>query len=97
MGDSNFLVKDSITAFRTTLKEVLHKPYTEISAMRRIGTLNKVLYQLKLVELCVKLAPKDSRDVWKYAGNESPEELAEMDFDAFMKSARRLEIHGRER
>jgi len=97
MGDSNFLVKDSIAAFRTTLKEVLLKPYTEISAMRRIGTLNKVLYQLKLVELCVKLAPKDSRDVWKYAGNESPEELAEMDFDAFLKSARPLEIHGRER
>lgn len=96
MGDCNCLVKDSILSFREALQEVLVKPYAKISAMRRIGSLENVLYQLKLVELCVKLAPKDSKDVWKYAGNETPDDLADMDFDSFMKTARPLAIDGRE-
>lgn len=96
MGDCNRLVTDSITAFRDALREVLVKPYAEISAMRRIGSLEKVIQQLKLVELCVKLAPMDSKDVWKYAGNEAPDELADTDFDTFLKTARRLVIDSRE-
>lgn len=96
MGDCNRLVADSIGDFRNTLCELLAKPYAEISSMRRIGTLENVLHQLKLVELCVTLAPGDSKDVWKYAGNETPDELADMTFDAFMKTAVRLEIGGGE-
>lgn len=95
MGDCNLLVADSIAEFRAALRKVLIMPYSEISSMRRIGSLEKVQQQLKLVELCVKLAPGDSKDVWKYAGNETPDDLADMDFDSFMKSARRLEIERR--
>ncbi|MEI6206582.1 MAG: biotin-independent malonate decarboxylase subunit beta [Desulfuromonadales bacterium] len=96
MGDCNLLVADSIAAFRDALRGVLAKPHAEISAMRRIGSLEKVLHQLRLVALCVKLAPRDSRDVWKYAGNGSPDELADMDFDTFLKTAERLVIDDRE-
>jgi malonate decarboxylase beta subunit len=96
IGDCNLLVADSIAAFRNAVREVLVKPYAEISAMRRIGSLKNVIYQLKLVELCVNLAPKDSKDVWKYAGNEAPDDLADTDFDTFLKTARRLVIDSRE-
>jgi malonate decarboxylase beta subunit len=96
MGDCNFLVKDSISAFRCALRDLLGKPYSEISAMRRIGSLENVVRQLKLVDLSVTLAAKDSKDVWKYACNDNPEELANVDFDIFLQTARRLVIDGRE-
>jgi malonate decarboxylase beta subunit len=96
MGDCNLLVKDSVAAFRDALRTVLVKPYPDISAMRRIGSVENVMRQLKLVDLCVKLAPRDSKDVWKYAGNNNPDGLAEMDFDTFLKTAVRLELDGRE-
>lgn len=96
MGDCNLLVKDSVAAFRDALRTVLVKPYHDISAMRRIGSVENVMRQLKLVDLCVKLAPRDSKDVWKYAGNDNPDGLADMDFNTFLKTAVRLELDGRE-
>jgi malonate decarboxylase beta subunit len=92
MGDCNVLVADSVDAFRNALREVLAKPYTGMDVFRRIGSLEKVLYQLKLVDLCVKIAPKDSRDVWKYAGNANPDALVDMPVDVFLKTAKRLKI-----
>ena len=92
MGDCNFLVADSMTAFRNALREALAIPYVEIDAFRRIGSLEKVEYQLKLVDLCVKLAPKDSKDVWKYAGNENPDAVADMSLDVFLKTVKRLTV-----
>jgi malonyl-S-ACP:biotin-protein carboxyltransferase subunit MadC len=92
MGDSNFLVADSIAAFRNALREVLAVPYAELDPFRRIGSLEQVQYQLKLVDLCVKLAPRDSRDVWKFAGNEDPETLADMSLAKFLNAAKRLKI-----
>ena len=92
MGDCNVLVADSIEAFRKALGEVLLKPYADLAVLRRIGSLEKVQYQLKLVDLCVKIAPKDSRDVWKYAGNENPDALVDMPLDLFLKTAKRLKI-----
>jgi len=92
MGDCNFLVEDSIMDFRNTMREVLAKPYAEIDALRRIGSLEKVQRQLKLVELCVKLAPKDSRDVWKYAGNDNPGGLVDMPLKELLKKVKRLKI-----
>lgn len=92
MGDCNFLVADSIAAFRNALSEVLAIPYAQIDAMRRIGSLEKVEDQLKLVDVCVKLAPKDSKDVWKYAGNENPDAVADMSLDLFLKTVKRLKI-----
>lgn len=92
MGDSNFLVADSIAAFRITLCEALAIPYSQIDAFRRIGSLEKIQYQLKLVDLCVKLMPKDSKDVWKYAGNDDPNTLVNMSLDMFLKTVKRLKI-----
>jgi malonate decarboxylase beta subunit len=94
MGDCNFLVADSVMNFRNAVREILAKPYAEIDSLRRIGSLEKVQHQLKLVELCVKLAPKDSRDVWKYAGNENPDSLVDMPLDVFLKKVQRLKIAG---
>ena len=92
MGDCNFLVADSVAAFRNVLCEVLAIPYAEIDAFRRIGSLEKVEYQLKLVDLCVKLAPKDSKDVWKYAGNEDPDAVVNMSLGVFLKTVKRLTV-----
>ena len=92
MGDCNVLVEDSVDAFRKALVSVLAQPYASMDMLRRIGSLNKVLHQLKLVDLCVKLAPKDSKDVWKYAGNEVPEALVDMHLDVFMGEVKRLNI-----
>jgi hypothetical protein len=43
-----------------------------------------------LVELCVETAPKDSKDVWKTAGNEFPDDLVDMPLDEFLKTVKRL-------
>jgi malonate decarboxylase beta subunit len=92
MGDCNFLVADTVAAMRNALREVLALPYAKIDAFRRIGSLDKVEYQLKLVDLCVKLSPKDSKDVWKYAGNENPGALVDMNLDTFLKTVKRLRV-----
>jgi malonate decarboxylase beta subunit len=90
MGDCNYLVADAVAAFRETLLEVLAKPYAEIAQMACIGSLGKVQEQLKLVELCASLSPKDAMDVWKYAGNQNPEGLLDMPLDEFLRKVRRL-------
>lgn len=91
MGDANYLVDKKVANFYEALKDVVGKPMSEIEKMRRIGSLPLVEKQLKCVELSVKLHPKDSRDVWKYAGNEDPQALADMSYADFMKSVKRLE------
>lgn len=90
MGDCNYLVKDSVAAFRTALCTVLAKPYAEIAEMACIGSLEKVQSQLQRVDLCARLSPKDSRDVWKHAGNESPDDLVDMPLDEFLNNVKRL-------
>jgi len=94
MGDCNYLVEDSIAAFRAQLAEVLDKPMNEVTAMRRIGSLPLVRKQLKGVALSVSLAPKDSRDVWKYAGNQDPGALVDMSTADFLKTVKRLNLEG---
>lgn len=90
MGDCDALVDDSNEAFRAALKEILSKTYPEIAAMGCIGSLSKVETQLKWVDLCVKLSPKDAKDVWRYVGNGAPDDLVDMPLDKFLKSVRRL-------
>ena len=92
MGDCNFLVADSIAAFRKALLDALALPYSEIERFSRIGSLERVNYQLKLVDLCAKLAPKDSRDVWRYAGNENPDSVVDMSLEKFLATVKRLKI-----
>ena len=90
MGDCNALVADSIVAFRNALKDVLVKPYADLSAMSCIGSLAKVEAQLKGVELCARLSPKDAKDVWRYAGNTAPDELVDMPLEEFLRTVKRL-------
>lgn len=92
MGDANYLVDDSIKAFRQQLSDVLALPYSSIPAMERIGSLPLVEKQLKGVALSVELQPKDSTDVWKYAGNENPEALVDMSVSDFLKNVKRLQL-----
>lgn len=92
MGDCDFLVADSIPAFRKALQEVLALPYARLEPFRRIGSLEKVQYQMKLVEICTQLSPKDSKDVWKFAGNKDPEGVADLSVSNFLKSVKRLNV-----
>jgi malonate decarboxylase beta subunit len=92
MGDCNLLVADTIAAFRQGLGKVLAMPYAEIDALRRIGSLEKVLTQLGTVAALVEISPHDSRDVWTYAGNAAADKLVDMKLDEFLKTVKRLEI-----
>ena len=94
MGDCNYLVEDTIAAFRAQVAEVLVKPMSELAAMRRIGSLALVKKQLNGVALSVSLAPKDSRDVWQYAGNPEPGALVDMSTADFLKTVKRLNLEG---
>ena len=55
-----------------------------------IGSLAKVQVQLKWVDLCATLKPKDAKDVWRYAGNGAPNDLVDMPLHLFLKSVKRL-------
>ena len=90
MGDCNLLAADSICDFRKNLQDVLSQPYADIAEMACIGNLEKVEAQLELVNLCVKIAPKDAKDVWKHAGNEAPDTLVDMSLEEFRRTVKRL-------
>lgn len=91
MQDANFLVENRIGAFKEQLDEVLKMPFTEMEKFRRIGSLKLVEEQLQLVKLAADLAPGDSKDVWKYLGNENVEALPEMSTAEFVKTVKRRE------
>ncbi len=91
MGDCNLLVEDTIAAFRQGLVKVLAMSYAEIDTLRRIGSLDKVKAQLRTVAALVEIAPRDSRDVWTFAGNPAAETLVDMKLDNFLKTVKRLE------
>lgn len=93
VGDCNFLVDDRIDAFRAQVTQVLGLPFKDLEAFRRIGTLDLVRKQMKLVELSVSLHPADSRDLWKHAGNENPGELINLSVKDFLARVKRLEIN----
>jgi len=89
MQDCNFLVEDSIEAFRKQLAEVLTLSMLSIEELRRVGSEKLVEEQLDLVKLAVGLNPRDSMDIWKYFGNESPSILPELSLEEFLKQAKR--------
>lgn len=90
MGDCNVLVDDSIARFRGGLQQILSLSYADIAELRRVGSLEKVEQQLRQVAALGDLAPRDSRDVWRYAGNPDADALVDMDLASFLKSAKRL-------
>ncbi len=92
MGDANFLVDDSVAAFRAQLAELCALPIEAFEPMRRIGSPELVEKQLRGVALAVEIAPTDARDVWRHAGNNDPVGLADGPISDFRKSVRRLEL-----
>lgn len=96
MGDANYLVEDSVAAFRERLAAVLQLPMAAISAMRRIGTPGLARRQLNYVRLSATLRPNDSRDVWKHAGNADPDALIDMSAADFCETAKRLDPDAQE-
>lgn len=87
--DCNYLVEDTIGAFKEALVEVAAIPMEEIEGMRRIGSLKLVQEQQGLVKLVGEMQPKDSMDLWKYYGNENPAELPELTTAEFLKVVKR--------
>jgi malonate decarboxylase beta subunit len=90
MGDCNYLVHDTVAAFRAQLTELTELTIEEFEPLRRIGSEALVEKQLRGVALAVELAPTDSRDVWRYAGNNDPVGLADGPFADFCKTVQRL-------
>lgn len=89
MRDCNALVADSISAFRSALKEMLEAPYEVVCACRRIGSYSLVKEQLKLVALAAELCPSDAMDVWQYYGNTEPSLIPEQSSAEFLKTVHR--------
>ncbi len=88
MQDCNYLVEDSIEGFRKQLQDIFAEPYSEVEKYRKIGSLKLVEEQLELVKLASEEDFKDSKDVWKFFGNENPDILPELDLDEFLKTVK---------
>ncbi|AWB07923.1 biotin-independent malonate decarboxylase subunit beta (plasmid) [Azospirillum humicireducens] len=92
MGDANFLVDDTVAAFRAQLADLCALPVASFEAMRRIGSPELVEKQLRGVALAAELKPTDARDIWRHAGNNDPVGLADGPLSDFRKSVRRLAL-----
>jgi malonate decarboxylase beta subunit len=90
MGDCNYLIEDSIAAFRKQARLIAAMPTDEIESMRRIGSRKTVEQQMKLVELAAQHAPADSKDMWELFGNATPQALVDAGFSDFMTQVKRL-------
>lgn len=87
LRDSAYLVRDTIGSFRQQLVEVLCMPYDKIVLCRSIGSMELVEEQLKVVATAVENKPRDSKDVWRYYGNEEWDRIPDMEYDEFMEKA----------
>lgn len=94
MQDCAFLVNDKIGAFWRQIRDVLRQPYSEIVKYRSIGSAELVEEQLDLVALAAELKPKDSKDVWRYYGNQNAEDIPDMYFETFAETAKRRPRRG---
>ncbi|WP_339061374.1 biotin-independent malonate decarboxylase subunit beta [Tepidibacillus marianensis] len=92
LGDSNYLVRDNIYAFREKVQEVVSLPLDQIENHRRIGSLQNVVQQMNLVNEALEVDPNDAMDMWKRYGNEKVEILLDLSFDQFMQNAVRREL-----
>ena len=95
MQDCNYLVADTMGAFRTQLVKVVECPMEQIVQLRRIGSKELVEEQIGLVKMAVELDPHDSKDVWKYFGNENPEKLPELPLAEFLATVKRRQRKGK--
>ncbi|WP_319412457.1 biotin-independent malonate decarboxylase subunit beta [uncultured Cohaesibacter sp.] len=92
MGDCNFIVDDTIAAFRAQVEELAKQPRDSFEQYRRIGSVEMVDKQLRAVALAAEMQPSDSRYVWAHAGNADPIKLASVPLDEFRASVKRLSV-----
>lgn len=92
MGDCNYLVADTISAFRSQVQQIATMSMTQIETLRRIGSAALVQKQMDIVAAISDLSPADATDVWQAAGNENPRSLIDMNLDDFLANAKRFSL-----
>lgn len=90
MGDCNYLVPDSIAAFRQQAIAIAALPMDAIENLRRIGSRSAIERQMQLVAMAAEVSPTDAKDMWKAIGNENPQQLIDANYTDFMAQAKRL-------
>lgn len=90
MGDCDYLVEDSIGAFRRQAQAALRLDRPAIAGMRKTGSPALVRREKLLVALAAQGRVKDSTDLWRQAGNPNPAALTEMSLGEFLKTVSRL-------
>ncbi len=90
MGDCDYLVEDSIGAFRRQAQAVLRLDRPTIAGMRKTGAPALVRREKQRVALAAQNGIKDSADLWRLAGNPNPAALTEMPLAEFLKNVSRL-------
>jgi biotin-independent malonate decarboxylase beta subunit len=91
MGDCNYLVADTISAFRHQVEQIAAMSMAQIEGLRRIGSAELVNKQMKTVMAISDLSPTDATDVWRAAGNNHPQELINMNLNDFLVSVKRFD------
>lgn len=89
MRDADFIVEDTMKAFREKVSEVAGWSLERISSKRIIGTEDMVPEQMRLVELAASDKIQDSWDLWRQFGCEDIEYLWDSDASEFTAHARR--------
>ncbi|MBN1785456.1 MAG: biotin-independent malonate decarboxylase subunit beta [Candidatus Methanofastidiosa archaeon] len=89
LGDVDYLIKDTIGAFRNQIVDLADLPMKKISRSRHLGSPKLVEENLEVVKLAAEIKANDSKDLWKYYGNDNPDELPELPYDKFISTVKR--------
>lgn len=89
VGDCNYLVADSVSAFKETLTKIANLPMDQIEDMRRIGSPVLVEKQVAFVNEVLNSGINDAADLWKYYGNENASNIPDMATDDFLRCVKR--------
>ncbi|XZQ31217.1 biotin-independent malonate decarboxylase subunit beta (plasmid) [Rhodobacter capsulatus] len=92
MGDANFLVENSIAAFREQVSHLTGLSIEAFEEMRRIGSSAKVKAQLRAVALAAQMQPGDATEVWSHAGNNDAWGLIDLPLSDFLARVERLSV-----
>lgn len=92
MGDCNFLVENSVHAFRSQAQAISTMSMDEIEPLRRIGSAELIAKQMEIVSKISELSPSDSLDVWQAAGNSQARALIDMNLHDFLSVTKRFSL-----
>jgi len=60
----------------------------DILKMRKTGSLQLVKREQKLVASGIEQNIEDSKDLWRYYGNDNPDDIPEMELDVFLQTVK---------